>query len=557
MTAIPPTADALAAAEAPREATAAGWSAGWEFLERQIQAFTDRANPILVKETRQALKSRQFVVTFAIVLVACWLVSFGLVAVIGPQVYYSATGGMFMVWYYAVLAFPLAIIVPYTAFRSLASEMEDNTYDLLTITTLSARQIISGKLWSAVVQMIVYLSAVSPCLAFTFLLRGVDMVMTTFLLAIAVLGSLGLSMISLFVGTMARVKHSQIIWSVALVLVLFGAFWLACALALVVTEEGMPPDPEFWAAMVILLTIYITTFGLLHAAAAAQISFASENRSTPVRRWMMAQQACFVGGAAAMCYMYSDLRNLAPTAVACSVLATLYWAALGALMTAEWPHLSRRVQRALPQSTVGRTFLSFFNPGPGTGYMFAVSNLTAVLLAALVLAYVSARSASPWTTFDAAGGAIVLMWGYAVGYLGLGRLAIMWFRRWTFVSLAAGFLIQLLLVLGGVFIPLGLQFASRALRDDNYTLLQLSNPFWSVYELLDNGPNSTETPILMVVIPGFALAMLLLNMKSVAVELRRHRIAAPQRVVEEEAELHPAPTPGPSNPWDADGAAEA
>ena len=43
-----------------------------------------------------------------------------------------------MLWYYAILAFPLAVVVPYAAFRSLAAEREDNTYDLLSITTLQA-----------------------------------------------------------------------------------------------------------------------------------------------------------------------------------------------------------------------------------------------------------------------------------------------------------------------------------------------------------------------------------------------------------------------------------
>ncbi|MGE4004134.1 MAG: hypothetical protein AB7I48_28460, partial [Planctomycetaceae bacterium] len=44
-------------------------------LERSIHLLEwvgDRANPILVKETRQSLKSRQFVVTFMLLLAASW-----------------------------------------------------------------------------------------------------------------------------------------------------------------------------------------------------------------------------------------------------------------------------------------------------------------------------------------------------------------------------------------------------------------------------------------------------------------------------------------------------
>jgi hypothetical protein len=387
------------------------------------------------------------------------------------------------------------------------------------------------------------------------LLRGVDVVMTGFLLMIAVLGCLGLSMISLFIGAASRAKHTQIITSVGLVLALFGAFAFAVSIASELASESIPRDPEFGAVTIMILAIYVTTFGLLHAAAAAQISFSSENRSTPVRRWMMAQQGALVGGALGLLYAFAGRPDdFSGTAVAIAVIGSFYWAVMGALMTSEWPHLSRRVQRSLPQSTVGRTFLSFFNPGPGSGYLFAVSNLTAMLLTALALAVYAESQGPTFLRFDQAAAAVVLLWGYVVGYLGLGRIVISWVRRWTFVSLTAGLLIHLLLVGAGVGIPLGIQTMSRALRNEGYTLLQMSNPFWTIVQLLDRGMGSLPVPILVILVPAFGAAMLLLNMKSVAAELLRHRVAPPTRVLEEEAELHPPPVPGPSNPWEAEDA---
>lgn len=528
----------------------------WQLIETRLAALAEHANPILVKETRQALKSRQFVVTFLVVLAACWIVSFAGVAIIGPQIYYAAAGPEMMMAYYAILVFPLAVIVPYTAFRSLAAEQEDNTYDLLSITTLTSKQIITGKLWSAVVQMLVYLSAVSPCIAFTFLLRGLDVLTLVMLLAIAVFGCLGLSMIALFVGAASRVKHTQIVTSVALVLALFGAFSSAVGIGVAVLEDGFPRESEFWIIILVLATIYVTSFGLLHAAAASQISFASENRSTPIRRWMMAQQACFIGGIAGMTYAFSG-GNGPMTEVAAGVFmaAAAYWYIMGALMTAEWPHLSRRVQRSLPQSTVGRAFLSFFNPGPGAGYMFAVSNLTAVGLAALLLALYSDGGTNQYSmSFRDAAYVILFGWSYVIGYLGIGRLLISFLRRWMYVSLTAGFLFHVILVLAGVGIPLTIQMTSRYLRNNDYTLLQMSNVFWTLGELAHRGGGSVQAPILLMVIPPLAVAVLLMNMRGVAAELLRHRVAAPQRVLEEEAALHPSPAPGPSNPWEVDDA---
>jgi hypothetical protein len=221
-------------------------------------------------------------------------------------------------------------------------------------------------------------------------------------------------------------------------------------------------------------------------------------------------------------------------------------------MTSEWPHLSRRVQRSLPQSTVGRTFLSYFNPGPGAGYLFAVSNLTAVLLTALALAAFAHSRATTFFRFDQLAAAVVLFWGYVVGYLGLGRIVITWVRRWTFVSLTAGLLIHLLLLGAGVGIPLAIQSLSRSLRNEGYTLLQMSNPFWTMRDLLGRGIGAVPIGVLVILVPAFGAAMLLLNMKSVAAELLRQRVAPPTRVLEEEAEMHPAPMPAPSNPWDAE-----
>ena len=56
-------------------------------------------------------------------------------------------------------------------------------------------------------------------------------------------------------------------------------------------------------------------------------------------------------------------------------------------------------------------------------------------------------------------------------------------------------------------------------------------------------------PIVLLVAPA-ALAVFLLNLIYIAPDLQQVRVALPQRVEEEELELHPAPLPQPTNPWD-------
>ncbi|HQU42222.1 MAG: hypothetical protein B7Z73_19900 [Planctomycetia bacterium 21-64-5] len=239
------------------DASAVPADTGWQRLERALVWVGDRLNPILVKETRQALKSRQFVITFTLVLVLAWIWSILGVSLIGPSIFYAARGFDMFLGYYVILAVPMLVVVPFGAFRSLASEREDGTFEMLSITTLRPRQIVGGKLGSAVLQMLVYLSAVAPCLAFTYMLRGIDAPTIVYVICCFFLASLGASVIGLVVATLTQDKHWQIVLSVlylfGLAFLLFNALTIAFALMM---QSGTPAfqDREFWIVNAIMLT---------------------------------------------------------------------------------------------------------------------------------------------------------------------------------------------------------------------------------------------------------------------------------------------------------------
>lgn len=521
---------------------------------RVLEKIADRANPILVKETRQALKSRQFIVTFLVVLIACWIASFAVVAIVGPDVYFVAAGAQMLLVYAVILSFPLMLIVPYSAFRSLAAEQEDNTYDLLSITTLTTGQIVSGKLASAIVQMLVFLSAVSPCIAFTFLLRGVDALTVAVLLGYLVLASLGLSILALLAGTFAKVRYSQVLVSVLLVLMLAGCFFLSIPMigGFISESHYFLRSVWFWVGNLAFLTLYITTFALLHAAASAQIAFNSQNRSTPLRRIMFLQQACFLGWMAVP-VIDEGLKTLNVALFIATLCMGIYWYVMGTFLTSEWPHLSRRVQRSLPQSQLGRMFFTWLNPGPGTGFMFCVANLTLLSAAGLIL-LTFAPAATRGINNEQIFFFYTLGWSYLVFYLGVGKLLISFARRFIFVSLTAGFLLHVILLLVGCGGPQILSYMSSSFRFGNdYTLLHLTNPIWTLIELLDKSPAAIEAWTVLLVMGPAALIVLLLNIRAVAIEIQYDRRSLPTRVAEDEAQLHPEPVAGPSNPWETEG----
>ena len=350
-----------------------------EWLERA----GERLNPILVKECRQSLKGKQFSITFAGVLLCCWIWSIlGVMLLMGPSARFGATSvGMDMFgWYFVILAFPLLVIVPFGAFRSLADERDDRTFDLLAVSTLSPRQIVAGKLGSAAVQLLVYLSAVSPCLAFTYLLRGIEAPTILLALGYTALASLGLSVLAILAGTLASERAWQAVWSVVIIIGLLAAFLLAVIFVFnVVPRQRLGFDNrEFWFWNVALLIAYASYFALFFLAAAARLTFVSENRSTPLRIVMFMQPIllifCIVWGTV----HFTDERQvgelnerfISASVVYFSILA-MHWYVMGTLMSGESSRLSNRAKRHLPQSFLGRAFLTWFNPGPGTGYLFA------------------------------------------------------------------------------------------------------------------------------------------------------------------------------------------
>lgn len=524
----------------------------WDRVDRWIERAGEKLNPILVKEARQALKSKQFLVTFILLLICGWGWSLFAVAILGRNVYYAPSGPFLLVGYTIILTIPLTLIVPFAAYRSLASEREDGTFDLLSITTLSSRQIVSGKLGSAVLQMIVYYSALSPCIAFTYLLRGIDIVTIMLFLFYTFLASMLLSVFGLLVATITHIRHLQILLSVVLLLALVGATIGWCSLAVViVTEADSAPydESEFWIGQLPLLTGYVGYFVLFLLAAGAQLSFASDNRSTKLRVVMLVHQILFTGW---VMYYWLTYRwgGIPFFFVACS---GMHWMTMGSLMTGEWAQLSPRVKRRLPQSFMGRTFLTWFNPGSGTGYMFAVVNVVAVALlavaAALIAEWKGDRCAPDQPEFFSFS---LLLCAYVAAYLGIGRLLVLWIRRYLDFGLLLPFLVHIVLLFLGAAVPSFLQAWVYGFDGFNdYTLLQIPNWMWTLIEAGDG--DIWATPAAPILVLFGAAVIFLVNLIVAAKEVEEVRQEEPERVRQDDLELHPelaANDERPTSPFD-------
>ena len=124
----------------------------------------------------------------------------------------------------------------------------------------------------------------------------------------------------------------------------------------------------------------------------------------------------------------------------------------------------------------------------------------------------------------------------------MGRLILLWLRRWFLHGVALPLLIHILLLVAGVGIPLLLQAWLMGYRDiDVYTALQIPHWWWPLAETISwNGTVMAEVNFVVL---GVALIVLGVNLIVAAKEVEQVRIDAPERVLQDEMELHPERVP--------------
>lgn len=508
------------------------WDVAWQWVG-------ERVNPIVVKEIRQSLKSRQFTISFGLTLIAA--VGWTLIAIslMVPRVYYLPGGLPLLTGFFCILTLPLMVIIPFSAFRSLTSETEDGTFELLSISALSSTQIIYGKMASACVQIMLYLSALAPCIVLTYLLRGVGLFAILLMLGITVLFSIAETAAAL---TLAAVARSRMIQNGVSVLVLGGLLlgffaWTMSIIGILgeANEELANPPKEIYLILFGVLTVVVPAISLLLRAAAAAIDFPSENSSTPLRIRIAGLIGLILFW---LCMITIVAEDTAPVLVF-SVGLFIVMMFIGGLVTGERGVISPRTQRTLPKSFLGRVFLTWLYPGAGLGYVFLVCLFAgwAGTLSGLEI-YYEASFRSPFNSYGATTCNIALTC-YLVIYLGINRLILLALpshlqaRMLVSVAMLAVFLLMAHLL------PILAVYYANDYREPTYGIHQTFNIFWTTYEIADGrgvAMGEVLTLLTLCAVGVFGLNLLLCTRDVMLV-----RVAAPPRVAKEKTPRKVAP----------------
>jgi hypothetical protein len=151
----------------------------------RLDDFSDKLSPMLVKELRQGLRAKSFVIVFLAVQ--------ALLALVLLTVMSSAEGAgagqtvSEVIFFFFALA--VLVIQPMRGIGALHNEIKGNTIDLMVLTRLGAWRIVLGK-WVAIVsQSALLLTAIAPYLILRYFFGRMNLFAELLLLVLVFLGS--------------------------------------------------------------------------------------------------------------------------------------------------------------------------------------------------------------------------------------------------------------------------------------------------------------------------------------------------------------------------------
>ena len=336
----------------------------------RLERLGDRFNPIVVKEVRQALKSRQFVFTFLLLLLAAWAGSIFGVSYLGESIDYGSSAVTFYAGFLFTLCAATLVIVPFSTFRSIVEERTETTLELLQITALSPVQIVRGKILSAMVQVLVYYCAIAPFIAFTALLPGFDVIQVSFSQVMLLITALCFSLIALAIGTQARNTTLQSLSSLFVIALAVGGMMTFFGFMTAAGNRIQFDEPDTWWALALVVFLGLSTGYVCEQAAIAQLTFDSDNRSTGIRLATGAQWLfCWIG---LLTFLIVRQRQPMTSDVwtAILTLTAMQITAAGLLFVGAPDSLSRHVSRGLPRSRTLRVLWTPFLPGAARAALF-------------------------------------------------------------------------------------------------------------------------------------------------------------------------------------------
>ncbi len=354
-----------------------------------IEKMTDRLNPIVVKELRQAVQGK-FLIVVLICFLCLQLLAMGIFLITDESISVSFDAGrnIFQVLLVILFGTCLLFVPAYTGLR-LATERADADVDLLFITTLRPRSIIWGKFLAGLVLTVLLYSACMPFMAFTYLLRGIDLPSIFVLLALDFIVVAVSLQGAILIGCFPANRVFKVILGVGWLVLILAVFQLITLFSFFLLQSGIGSQLDswkFWRGALGVLGSGLALIGIFALLSIALISPVSTNRALPVRIFITAVWLLTGIGAAIWSI---GVDNFVPIAVWAGSHILLHSIGLF-IAISEREHLGWRIRRTIPRRPLLRPLAFLFYSGAAGGVAWS-----SLIIALTLLCMVGWLSAFP------------------------------------------------------------------------------------------------------------------------------------------------------------------
>lgn len=310
----------------------------------------DHINPIIVKEVRQAARSRAFVVLVVLTLLACLLITLNAVARHRQSGDPSASQEVFFALYFCLCVVGF-LAVPFVAHRSLAREQEDGAWELLQLTGLGPRRILLGKLASSLVYGALFTLLVTPFLVFSYLPGGIALAN---MIGLAIYGAAltgALSVWTLFTAAVPVTRAQRTGMQILTLLSLTFAIGVAYEIARELVRNdafimgAVSHGPELWLGVLTGAAVLVGGCSILFEAAVSRVSLSTE----PYARAPRIQVAVATLGIMGLGFLRSRILPGVDLPLEAAIVSALlaFAAALGFAADADRPRARGAAEMAL------------------------------------------------------------------------------------------------------------------------------------------------------------------------------------------------------------------
>lgn len=471
-------------------------SAAPAFFAAAAAWLDDRMGAILVKEARQAVRSR-FVVSMQFLFLAVLVITLGAVLLGGSDGQINRNSGREVFIVLNVMLHVICVVcVPLYVGLRMAAERGEANVDLMFSTTLRPMSIVWGKTASGLLVGLLAVSACAPFMILCYFLRGVDVPTILFCIAVDLVFLVLATVVAVFIGALP--VGWVIKGVVALgygVLACYSVYGLGYGVAKSFTGESLwsklVRNPEVLLGLGIFGLAVLAAAGLFFMVASAMIAPPTANRALPVRGYLSG--LWIVSGLVVASLLFDSSLRKADFGFILFGWA-LVWScvlALGLIVGAsERDALGARMRRSIPASSGKRKLAFLFYSGAAGGLAWAVGMAALTLGVAwggLLAWHAMVKTSYASHTIDrivsrgvpALGLGLAMVLAYMLLASGIRRYLFARFTR----SIHTG-VIGVVLMVAGMLLPLlgsFLMHGGRGYQVDKELLIHAFNPFSPVF----------------------------------------------------------------------------